>query len=41
MRFLLTSLLCVLSLSATAQTVRLLVQRSPLAGFQYDAGAAV
>ncbi len=41
MRFLLTSLLCALSLSATAQTVRLLVQSSSLAGFQYYAGAAV
>lgn len=41
MRFLPTSLLCALSLSATAQSVRLLVQSSPLAGFQYYAGAAV
>lgn len=38
MRSLLTSLLCALSLAAQAQTVKLLVQSSPLAGFQYHAG---
>jgi hypothetical protein len=41
MRFLLTSLLCALSLAAHAESVKLLVQSSPLAGFQYHAGAAV
>jgi hypothetical protein len=41
MRFLLTSLLCALSLAVQAQTVKLLVQSSPLAGFQYHTGAAV
>lgn len=41
MRFLLISLLCALSLTAQAQTVKLLVQSSPLAGFQYHAGAAL
>ena len=43
MRLLLISLLLVLSLSASlataADTVKLLVQSSPLAGFQYHAGA--
>ena len=38
MRFLLVSLLAALSLAAQAQTVKLLVQSSPLAGFQYHAG---
>ena len=38
MRSLLISLLCALSLVAHAQTVKLLVQSSPLAGFQYHAG---
>ncbi|GAB1394163.1 hypothetical protein MASR1M60_23270 [Rhodocyclaceae bacterium] len=41
MRFALISLLCVLSLSAQAQTIKLLVQSSPLAGFQYHAGGAL
>ena len=41
MRFLLISLLCALSLTVQAQTVKLLVQSSPLAGFQYHAGATV
>lgn len=41
MRFLLTSLLCALSLAAWAQSVKLLVQSSPLAGFQYHAGTSV
>jgi hypothetical protein len=38
MRSLLISLLCAFSLVAQAQTVKLLVQGSPLAGFQYHAG---
>lgn len=41
MRFPLISLLLALSLAAQAETVKLLVQSSPLAGFQYHAGAAV
>lgn len=45
MRFLLISLLLILSISvqmrAQAQTVKLLVQSSPLAGFQYHAGATL
>lgn len=42
MRSALISLLCALALAAQAgESVRLLVQRSPLAGFQYHAGAAV
>jgi hypothetical protein len=41
MRFLLISLLCALSMLAHAQTVKLLVQSSPLAGFQYHAGQAL
>jgi hypothetical protein len=41
MRSTLLSLLCALSLSVQAQTVKLLVQSSPLAGFQYHAGTAV
>ncbi len=41
MRFALISLLCGLSLLAQAQTIKLLVQSSPLAGFQYHAGAAL
>lgn len=41
MRFPLISLLCALSFMAQAQTVKLLVQSSPLAGFQYHAGAAL
>lgn len=40
MRLLLTSLLVLLWLSAQAQTIRMLVQSSPLAGFNhYDAAA--
>ncbi len=38
MRSVWISLLCALSLAAQAQTVKLLVQSSPLAGFQYHAG---
>jgi hypothetical protein len=38
MRFVLISLLFALSLAARADTVKLLVQSSPLAGFQYHAG---
>lgn len=38
MRSALISLLLAVSLAAQAQTVKLLVQRSPLAGFQYHAG---
>ena len=38
MRFLLISLLLGFSLAGHAQTIRLLVQSSPLAGFQYHAG---
>jgi len=41
MRSILISLLCALSLAVQAQTVKLLVQSSPLAGFQYHSGAAV
>lgn len=41
MRFLLISLLAALSLAAHAERVKLLVQSSPLAGFQYHAGEAV
>lgn len=41
MRSVLASLLTALSLAAQAQTVKMLVQRSPLAGFQYYAGAAL
>lgn len=41
MRSLPISLLLALSLAVQAQTVKLLVQSSPLAGFQYHAGAAV
>lgn len=41
MRSLLISLLCALSLAVQAQTVKLLVQSSPLAGFQYHAGKAL
>lgn len=42
MRFLLISLLCcALSLAVHAESVKLLVQSSPLAGFQYHAGATV
>lgn len=41
MRSTLASLLCVLSFAAQAETVKLLVQSSPLAGFQYHAGAAL
>jgi len=33
--------LMLVSLAANAQTIRILVQSSPLAGFQYHAGAAV
>ena len=38
MRFVLASLLFLLSLAAAAQSVKLLVQSSLLAGFQYHAG---
>jgi hypothetical protein len=41
MRFALISLLLSVSLMAQAQSVKLLVQSSPLAGFQYHAGAAL
>lgn len=41
MRLMLASLLLALSLAAQAQTIKLLVQSSPLAGFQYHAGAAL
>lgn len=41
MRFLLISLLLLSSAAIHAQTVKLLVQSSPLAGFQYHAGAAL
>ena len=34
-------LLACLAVSATAQSIRILVQSSPLAGFQYHTGAAV
>ncbi|MDP3031577.1 MAG: HIRAN domain-containing protein [Rhodocyclaceae bacterium] len=39
MRFVLLSLLFALSFTAQAQSIKLLVQSSPLAGFQYHAGA--
>lgn len=39
MRFVWISLLLVFSLSVQAQSIKLLVQSSPLAGFQYHAGA--
>ena len=38
MRFVLISLLLALSLAVRAETIKLLVQSSPLAGFQYHAG---
>lgn len=38
MRFVLISLLWLASLAAQAQEVKILVQSSPLAGFQYHAG---
>ena len=41
MRSLLISLLCALSLAVQAQSVKLLVQSSPLAGFQYHAGTVL
>jgi hypothetical protein len=41
MRLLLISLLFALSCAVQAQTVKLLVQSSPLAGFQYHAGKAL
>ncbi|MFN6961083.1 MAG: HIRAN domain-containing protein [Rhodocyclaceae bacterium] len=41
MRFLLISLLAAASFTAHAESIKLLVQSSPLAGFQYHAGAAV
>jgi hypothetical protein len=41
MRLLLISLLLICSLVAHAQTVKLLVQSSPLAGFQYHAGTVL
>ncbi len=41
MRLTLASLLLVVCLSVQAQTVKLLVQSSPLAGFQYHAGNAL
>lgn len=39
MRFLLTSLLLATCLTTWAQSVRILVQSAPLAGFQYYAGS--
>ena len=41
MRLLLISLCLAASLAARAESVKLLVQSSPLAGFQYHAGAAL
>lgn len=41
MRFVLISLFLLASLMAQAQTVKILVQSSPLAGFQYHAGPQV
>lgn len=41
MRSVLASLLLVLTLAAHAESVKLLVQSSPLAGFQYHAGETV
>jgi hypothetical protein len=41
MRFLLISLYWLASLTAQAQEIKILVQSSPLAGFQYHAGAAM
>lgn len=41
MRSLLISLLCALGFAAQAETVKLLVQNSPLAGFQFHAGEAL
>jgi hypothetical protein len=41
MRSVWISLLLCLSFAAQAQSIRLLVQSSPLAGFQYHAGAAL
>lgn len=41
MRLTLASLLLVMSLAVQAESIRLLVQSSPLAGFQYHAGAAL
>ncbi len=41
MRLLLISLFCIFSIAARAESVKLLVQSSPLAGFQYHAGAAL
>lgn len=41
MRSVLISLFCALSLAVHAESVKLLVQSSPLAGFQYHAGAVV
>ena len=41
MRFLLISLLWAISFAVKAESVKLLVQSSPLAGFQYHAGAAL
>ncbi len=41
MRFKLALLALLVCSAAAAQTIRILVQSSPLAGFQYHAGAAV
>jgi len=41
MRFLLISLFWLASLTVQAQEIKILVQSSPLAGFQYHAGAAL
>ncbi|MDI6747954.1 MAG: HIRAN domain-containing protein [Rhodocyclaceae bacterium] len=41
MRSVLISLLLCLSLAVQAQSIKLLVQSSPLAGFQYHAGTAL
>lgn len=38
MRFSLTLLMLLVCAASTAQTIRILLQRSPLAGFQYHAG---
>lgn len=38
MRFVLASLLLIVAIAVHAETVKLLVQSSPLAGFQYHAG---
>jgi hypothetical protein len=41
MRSALISLLLILSLAAQAQSIKILVQSSPLAGFQYHAGESL